>query len=105
MTVAIIDEVERAGAAAGMSGFETGTRTPFVYETTKSISMRWIEVTPMGLIQYLRTLFVVVFALSLSGCGRQSASADRAAQPDPIAVRIATPKHASSRIRTARHLF
>src|ERR1700730_4859173 len=34
----------------------------------------------------------VVFALSLSGCARQSASTDRA-QPDPIAVRIATPKH------------
>src|SRR5437773_12487919 len=31
-------------------------------------------------------------ALFLSGCARQSASADRA-QPDPIAVRIATPKH------------
>jgi multidrug efflux pump subunit AcrA (membrane-fusion protein) len=46
----------------------------------------------MEAIQYLRTLFVVVFALSLSGCARQSASADRA-QPDPIAVRVATPKH------------
>src|SRR5258708_31262996 len=46
----------------------------------------------MASIQYLRTLFVVVFALSLSGCARQSASADRA-QPEPIAVRIATPKH------------
>jgi len=34
----------------------------------------------------------VVVALFLSGCARQSASADRA-QPDPIAVRIATPKH------------
>src|SRR5713226_3367313 len=34
----------------------------------------------------------VVLALFLSGCARQSASADRA-QPDPIAVRIATPKH------------
>src|SRR5258708_839410 len=45
----------------------------------------------MASIQYLRTLFVVVFALSLSGCARQSASADRA-QPDPIAVRVATPK-------------
>jgi multidrug efflux pump subunit AcrA (membrane-fusion protein) len=31
-------------------------------------------------------------ALFLSGCARQSASANRA-QPDPIAVRIATPKH------------
>jgi multidrug efflux pump subunit AcrA (membrane-fusion protein) len=31
-------------------------------------------------------------ALFLSGCARQSASADRA-QPDPISVRIATPKH------------
>src|SRR5258708_36201470 len=46
----------------------------------------------MASIQYLRTLFVVVFALSLSGCARQSASADRA-QPDPIAVRVATPRH------------
>src|SRR5216683_5555431 len=46
----------------------------------------------MEAIQYLRTLFVAVFALSLSGCARQSASADRA-QPDPIAVRVATPKH------------
>ena len=46
----------------------------------------------MGLIQYLRTLFVAVFALSLTGCARQSPSADRA-QPDPIAVRVATPKH------------
>src|SRR6266550_4537185 len=34
----------------------------------------------------------VVFALLLSACARQSASSDRA-QPDPIAVRIATPKH------------
>src|ERR1700692_1328987 len=34
----------------------------------------------------------VVVALFLSGCARQSPSADRA-QPDPIAVRIATPKH------------
>jgi multidrug efflux pump subunit AcrA (membrane-fusion protein) len=34
----------------------------------------------------------VVFALLLSACARQSSSADRA-QPDPIAVRIATPKH------------
>ena len=41
---------------------------------------------------YLRTLFVAVFALSLTGCARQSASADRA-HPDPIAVRVATPKH------------
>src|SRR6266849_3430810 len=46
----------------------------------------------MEAIQYLRTLFVAVFALSLSGCARQSASADRG-QPDPIAVRVATPKH------------
>ena len=37
-------------------------------------------------------LVCVVVALFLGGCGRQSASADRA-QPDPIAVRIATPKH------------
>jgi multidrug efflux pump subunit AcrA (membrane-fusion protein) len=37
-------------------------------------------------------LACVVVALFLGGCGRQSASADRA-QPDPIAVRIATPKH------------
>jgi RND family efflux transporter MFP subunit len=34
----------------------------------------------------------VVFTLLLSACARQSSSADRA-QPDPIAVRIATPKH------------
>jgi RND family efflux transporter MFP subunit len=34
----------------------------------------------------------VVVALLISGCTRQSASADRA-QPDPIEVRIATPKH------------
>jgi multidrug efflux pump subunit AcrA (membrane-fusion protein) len=34
----------------------------------------------------------VVVALFLGGCARQSASSDRA-QPDPIAVRIATPKH------------
>src|SRR5207245_5319849 len=33
-----------------------------------------------------------VVALLLSACARQSSSADRA-QPDPIAVRIATPKH------------
>ena len=37
-------------------------------------------------------LACVVAALFLGGCGRQSTSADRA-QPDPIAVRIATPKH------------
>jgi multidrug efflux pump subunit AcrA (membrane-fusion protein) len=46
----------------------------------------------MEAFQYLRTLFVAVFALSLGGCARQSASANRA-QPDPIAVRVATPKH------------
>ena len=34
----------------------------------------------------------VVIALTLSGCGRQSAS-DGLSQPDPIAVRVATPKH------------
>src|SRR5260370_31780546 len=33
-----------------------------------------------------------VVAIFLGGCARQNASADRA-QPDPIAVRIATPKH------------
>src|SRR5882672_8210754 len=37
-------------------------------------------------------LACVVVALFLGGCTRQSASSDRA-QPDPIAVRIATPKH------------
>jgi multidrug efflux pump subunit AcrA (membrane-fusion protein) len=46
----------------------------------------------MVAIQYLRTLCLAVFALSLCACARQSASADRA-QPDPIAVRVATPKH------------
>jgi hypothetical protein len=34
----------------------------------------------------------LVISLFLGGCTRQSASADRA-QPDPISVRIATPKH------------
>src|SRR5437879_8740154 len=37
-------------------------------------------------------LLACVVALFLGGCARQSASSDRA-QPDPIAVRIATPKH------------
>src|SRR5712692_2388771 len=37
-------------------------------------------------------LACVVVALFLGGCTRQNASSDRA-QPDPIAVRIATPKH------------
>src|ERR1700730_7877678 len=46
----------------------------------------------MEAIQYLRTLCLAVVALSLCGCARQSASADRA-HPDPIAVRVATPKH------------
>src|SRR6266849_8745130 len=46
----------------------------------------------MEAIQYLRTLFVAVLTLSLSGSARQSISTDRA-QPDPIAVRVATPKH------------
>ena len=46
----------------------------------------------MGLSQYLRTLLVSVLVLSLGGCTRQSVPADRA-QPDPIAVRVATPKH------------
>jgi len=41
---------------------------------------------------HLRTLSVLAFALSLSGCARQSASADRD-QPDPIAVRVVTPQH------------
>src|SRR6266478_3786401 len=40
----------------------------------------------------MNRMFVAVFALSLTGCAKQSASSDRA-QPDPIAVRIATPKH------------
>src|SRR5229473_5664064 len=43
-------------------------------------------------IQHVHTLFLAVFTLSLSGCAKQSASADRV-QPDPIAVRVATPKH------------
>src|SRR5260370_25980677 len=43
-------------------------------------------------IHRVHTLFLAVVTLSLSGCARQSASADRA-QPDPIAVRIALPKH------------
>src|SRR6202140_5292562 len=42
----------------------------------------------------------VVVALSFSGCARQSASADPA-QPDQIAVRIATPK----RIRVAAEVM
>src|SRR6266851_5152098 len=46
----------------------------------------------MKAVQHLPKLFGAIVALSLSGCARQSASADRA-QPDPIAVRIATPKH------------
>jgi multidrug efflux pump subunit AcrA (membrane-fusion protein) len=37
-------------------------------------------------------LACLVVALFLSGCARQGASADRA-QPDPIAIRIATPMH------------
>src|SRR5258708_5153886 len=37
-------------------------------------------------------LACVVVLLFLGGCARQSASSERA-QPDPIAVRIATPKH------------
>jgi multidrug efflux pump subunit AcrA (membrane-fusion protein) len=43
-------------------------------------------------LEYLRSLFIGVFALALSGCARQSTSAARA-QPDPVAVRVATPKH------------
>src|SRR3989475_2786493 len=39
-----------------------------------------------------RLLACGVVALFLGGCARQSASSDRA-HPDPIAVRIATPKH------------
>jgi hypothetical protein len=46
----------------------------------------------MKAVQYLPKLFLAVLALALGGCARQSASADRA-QRDPIAVRIATPKH------------
>src|SRR6202521_275427 len=37
-------------------------------------------------------LACVIVGLFLGGCARQSASSDRA-QPDPIAVRIAMPKH------------
>ena len=37
-------------------------------------------------------LSACVFVLLLGACARQSSSADRA-QPDPISVRIATPKH------------
>src|SRR5712671_6962929 len=46
----------------------------------------------MGLNQYLRPLLCAVLVLSLSACAKQSALAERA-QPDPIAVRIATPRH------------
>src|SRR6266849_3712629 len=46
----------------------------------------------MKAVQHLPKLFGAIVALSLSGCARQSAPADRA-QPDPIAVRVATPKH------------
>jgi multidrug efflux pump subunit AcrA (membrane-fusion protein) len=46
----------------------------------------------MKAVQHLPKLFGAILALSLSGCARQSAPADRA-QPDPIAVRVATPKH------------
>src|ERR1700722_10266357 len=38
------------------------------------------------------SMVAAVLALALSGCARQSASSDRA-QPDPITVWIATPKH------------
>jgi hypothetical protein len=51
-----------------------------------------IGVTPMTVIQYLRTLFVAVFVLILSGRARQSALSDRA-RPDSINVRVATPKN------------
>jgi hypothetical protein len=73
---------------------------PF-YETGKSmycpnkitqLQIMNIGVTPMEAIQYLGTLFVAVFALFLSGCARQIASADRA-QRNPIAIQVATPKH------------
>ena len=37
-------------------------------------------------------LFIIVFALSISGCAKQSASANRT-EPDPVAVRVATPRH------------
>src|SRR5712691_475173 len=46
----------------------------------------------MKAVQHLPKLFGAILALSLSGCAKQSASADRA-QPNPIAVRVATPKH------------
>src|SRR6266851_1990593 len=46
----------------------------------------------MKAVQHLPKLFGAIVALSLSGCARQSASADRA-QPNPIAVRVAAPKH------------
>src|SRR5260370_41675521 len=46
----------------------------------------------MKAVQHLPKLFGAIVALSLSGCARQSAPADLA-QPDPIAVRVATPKH------------
>jgi multidrug efflux pump subunit AcrA (membrane-fusion protein) len=46
----------------------------------------------MGLNQYLRPLLCAVVVLSLSACAKQSALAQRA-QPDPITVRIATPRH------------
>src|SRR5580765_2380943 len=42
--------------------------------------------------QFSQLLACVVAALFLGGCARQSASADRS-QPDPIAVRVTTPKH------------
>src|SRR5258708_14651151 len=46
----------------------------------------------MKAVQHLPKLFGAILALSLSGCARQSAATDRA-QPDPIAVRVAAPKH------------
>jgi multidrug efflux pump subunit AcrA (membrane-fusion protein) len=42
--------------------------------------------------EYCHLPACVVVALILSGCGKQSASAG-SSQPDPITVRVATPKH------------
>jgi len=39
-----------------------------------------------------RTLLIAALVLSFTGCAKQSASADHT-QPDPIAVRVAMPKH------------
>jgi multidrug efflux pump subunit AcrA (membrane-fusion protein) len=95
MAVAIeavkVSTLEHDLVGSGPAGYRLTTRSqtrePFAREfRSQSMKGHIINGKPSHL------LACVVAVLFLGGCARQSASAERV-QPDPIAVRIATPKH------------